>query len=364
MSEEAPSTSTFGFKKRNINRGAGMRRKKVSTSSSNESAKSSDEELQNKTSALARAANRRKRTNPNFQSTKTSAKRKPDAGSKGADSLGSGTESGGDNDDVGVAYKSKREAIPSGPQDQGATSVNEVDTELDRDAQAIHARSLKINEELEGKADDKLYRGINNYAQYYKKKDTAAGNASSGMVRSGPIRAPAHLRATVRWDYQPDICKDYKETGYCGFGDSCKFLHDRSDYKAGWQLEMDHEAERRGDCDSDGDEHKYEIHSDEESLPFKCHICRQSFVNPVVTKCKHYFCEKCALAHYKKSQRCIICSQQTNGIFNPAKELIARLKTEPMEELDDDEDDDDHERPHAKNTEQEVQEISSNSDTD
>ena len=34
----------------------------------------------------------------------------------------------------------------------------------------------------------------------------------------GPIRAPAYLRSTVRWDYQPDICKDYKETGYCGFG--------------------------------------------------------------------------------------------------------------------------------------------------
>ena len=29
----------------------------------------------------------------------------------------------------------------------------------------------------------------------------------------GPVRAPAHLRVSVRWDYQPDICKDYKETG-------------------------------------------------------------------------------------------------------------------------------------------------------
>lgn len=73
-------------------------------------------------------------------------------------------------------------------------------------------------QELEGKEDDKIYRGLNNYAQYYKKKDTAAGNASSGMVRKGPIRAPSNLRATVRWDYQPDICKDYKETGFCGFG--------------------------------------------------------------------------------------------------------------------------------------------------
>lgn len=305
MSEESPCTSAFGFKKRNINRGAAMRRKKQSSSSSNDSgkktfgaqtiprmqfhlnvqltAKSSDEEQQSKASALVRAENRRKRTNPNFQSTKTLAKRKAGAPTANDDSS-DGDAGGADNDALGVAYKSKREGIPNGPQDQGATAVNEMDTELDRDAQAIHARSVKINEELEGKADDKIYRGINNYAQYYKKKDTVAGNASSGMVRSGPIRAPAHLRATVRWDYQPDICKDYKETGYCGFGDSCKFLHDRSDYKAGWQLEMDHETERRGDADSDGDDHKYEIHSDEESLPFKCHICRESFVNPVVTK--------------------------------------------------------------------------------
>ena len=37
-------------------------------------------------------------------------------------------------------------------------------------------------------------------------------------TKNGPIRAPTFLRATTRWDYQPDICKDYKETGYCGFG--------------------------------------------------------------------------------------------------------------------------------------------------
>nr|CAL26165.1 CG4973 [Drosophila melanogaster]CAR93256.1 CG4973-PA [Drosophila melanogaster] len=353
MSEEAASTSSFGFKKRNLKKGAGIRRKKET--SSDESAKSSDEETKGKASALVRAENRRKRTNPNFQSTKTMSKAKRQAGGVGDD----GSSSASDDDKLGIAYKSKREALPSGPQDQGATSINEMDTELDRDAQAIHARALKINEELEGKADDKIYRGINNYAQYYKKQDTAAGNASSGMVRSGPIRAPAHLRATVRWDYQPDICKDYKETGYCGFGDSCKFLHDRSDYKAGWQLEMDHENQRTGDVDSDGDDIKYEIHSDEETLPFKCHICRQSFVNPVVTKCKHYFCEKCALAQYKKSQRCIICSQQTNGIFNPAKELIARLKTNPMENLDSDEEEEVGKKEDKAGAGEEAQEISS-----
>ena len=48
---------------------------------------------------------------------------------------------------------------------------------------------------------------MNNYAQYLEKKDTVMGNAASGFNRKGPMRAPAHLRATVRWDYQPDICK-------------------------------------------------------------------------------------------------------------------------------------------------------------
>lgn len=142
---------------------------------------------------------------------------------------------------------------------------------------------MEINKSLEGIADDKVYRGMNNYTQFYKKKDSALGNSSSGLVRQGPIRAPAHLRATVRWDYQPDICKDYKETGFCGFGDSCKFLHDRSDYKAGWQLEMDYTGNKRN-ADSDDDDKKYEIPSDEEDLPFKCIICRKSFVDPIVTK--------------------------------------------------------------------------------
>jgi RING finger protein 113A len=56
----------------------------------------------------------------------------------------------------------------------------------------------------------------------------------------GPIRAQTWARAICRFDYQPDICKDYKETGFCGYGDSCKFLHDRGDYKSGWQIEKEY----------------------------------------------------------------------------------------------------------------------------
>ncbi|KAL5234187.1 hypothetical protein ACI65C_001597 [Semiaphis heraclei] len=274
----------------------------------------SDSENSDEESAVVLNEKRNKKSSPFIQSTSNKKL-------KASELLHDSSES--DNESVGVSYRSKMDTDMSGPKDMGATATIEIDTELDKDAQAIYERSLQVNKELKGKEDDKVYRGLANYTQYYEKKDTALGNASSGMVRKGPIRAPANLRSTVRWDYQPDICKDYKETGFCGFGDSCKFLHDRSDYKFGWQLEMESSQQ----CDSDGDDpSKYEIkENDEDFLPFKCLICRGSYVNPVMTKCKHYFCEKCALAHFKKSTKCFVCEKQTGGFFDPAKTIIERL---------------------------------------
>lgn len=53
-----------------------------------------------------------------------------------------------------------------------------------------------------------------------------------------------------------------------------------------------------------------------------------------IYRCKHYFCEKCALQHYKKSQKCFVCGTQTHGVFNPAKEIMSRLKDEESEQAD------------------------------
>jgi len=64
--------------------------------------------------------------------------------------------------------------------------------------------------------------------------------------------------------------------------DSCKFLHDRSDYKFGWQLEREMQEGTYGEADNDP--HQYEIDFDGDNLPFKCFICRNSFKDPVVTK--------------------------------------------------------------------------------
>lgn len=143
----------------------------------------------------------------------------------------------------------------------------------------------------------------------------------------GPMKAPANIRVVTRVDYQPDICKDYKETGYCGYGDSCKFLHDRGDYKAGWQIDKEWEEEQRLKAKLGSvPEENYEINSDDEKFPFACHICRQDFVNPVVTRCQHYFCQACALKRHKKFPKCAVCGTQTQGIFNTASLLIRKLK--------------------------------------
>lgn len=83
-----------------------------------------------------------------------------------------------------------------------------------------------------------LYKGLNSYTDYKQgfRREHTIGSEKGGGAH-GPLRASQHVRTTVRFDYQPDVCKDYKETGYCGYGDACKFVHDRGDYKSGWELE-------------------------------------------------------------------------------------------------------------------------------
>jgi hypothetical protein len=56
--------------------------------------------------------------------------------------------------------------------------------------------------------------------------------------------------------------------------------------------------------------------------------CRDNDNCVMCYRCQHYFCEKCALGHYKKSTRCYICNLQTHGVFNPAKDIIAKMKGE------------------------------------
>ncbi|KAI3877651.1 hypothetical protein MKW92_017709 [Papaver armeniacum] len=210
--------------------------------------------------------------------------------------------------------------------DSRATATLETETDFSKDARAIHERVLKrAEDELKKKkpSDGKqFYKGIHGY----RRGHTAGAH--------GPLRASAHIRTTMRFDYQPDVCKDYKETGYCGFGDSCKFVHDRGDYKSGWQMEKEwEEAEKIRKrnlalkTDDEDDRERANV-SDDDALPSVCSICRQSFVDPVVTKCKHYFCEHCARKHHSKNKKCFVCDIPTLGLFNTAQEIKRKIAPE------------------------------------
>ena len=210
----------------------------------------------------------------------------------------------------------------------GAFAEAEIDAAPDRDARALYERKLqKQNREY-----DKTYQGQDGYRSFVK-LDSAGANKYTGT--KGPIRAPQFVRNTCRFDYQPDICKDYKETGFCGYGDSCKFMHDRGDYKTGWQLEQefkfDQQRQRQrmleGGPDEEDEDEKFVIKGATDDLPFACHICREAFKNPMETLCGHYFCMACIQSHFRDtSTRCPICEKQTSGVLNKPTKLLAKAK--------------------------------------
>ena len=163
--------------------------------------------------------------------------------------------------------------------------------------------------------------------------------AGKGSTVVGPTKAPTNVRMITVTDFAPDVCKDYKQTGFCGFGDGCKFLHAREDYKQGWQL--DKEWEKVGSArikPSTSSKSKTGAGADDADLddeakvlkdiPFACVICKGDYKLPVVTRCGHYFCEKCAMQRYmrEKKRGCAICGQDTNGTFNVAKKLKGLLE--------------------------------------
>ncbi|KUJ09844.1 uncharacterized protein LY89DRAFT_788083 [Mollisia scopiformis] len=175
-------------------------------------------------------------------------------------------------------------------------------------------------------APDGTYKGLANATSFIQKNP----NAPTRVV--GPIKAPTNIRTITVTDFAPDVCKDYKQTGFCGFGDNCKYLHARESYKAGWQLDKEWENVTKGKKNIGGttiasaNRNAEEEGSDDddaalEGIPFACIICKDRYKEPIVTKCGHYFCERCALQRYRKDPSCPACGVGTGGVFNVAKGL-------------------------------------------
>jgi RING finger protein 113A len=196
----------------------------------------------------------------------------------------------------------------------------------DAAANAVTRAPTKKDDEG-GESGNGVYKGVANYSSHIQKNPDAASK------QAGPVKAPTNVRTITVTDFAPDVCKDYKQTGFCGFGDSCKFLHAREDYKQGWQLDKEWEkvgskAAKPGEKTAAGQEDMDEEEKMLQDIPFACIICKEPYKNPVVTKCGHYFCERCAMTRYMKEKKrtCANCGADTAGTFNVARKLKELLE--------------------------------------
>ncbi|KAK5576557.1 hypothetical protein RB653_007701 [Dictyostelium firmibasis] len=189
--------------------------------------------------------------------------------------------------------------------------------------------------------DDGIYRGMKSYSTFVEKKSDLS--YKGGGVKAGPMKTSTTYKLSNRIDHQPDVCKDYKQTGQCTFGDACKFLHDRTDYKSGWQIDKEYEEEQKqkrlnnikginndssssSTTSSSTSSSNNKNGSEDEQLPFACFICKKQYTDPVQTKCKHFFCEDCALTHNRKNKKCALCGEPTMGTFiTPPKKIYDQL---------------------------------------
>lgn len=149
------------------------------------------------------------------------------------------------------------------------------------------------------------------YGEGKARPSSSDGSENPAKLTTGRKHATPHIRTTSRFDYQQGLCKDYNETGYCGFGDSCIFVHDRGSYKTGWELEQEwDEAQKKGLVEP------VEPNVIAPAQNTKCAVCDTEPRGPrVMSRCLHLFCEECAIRRSAHNKKCPVCGCETNGQF-------------------------------------------------
>ncbi|TLS21765.1 uncharacterized protein PpBr36_09360 [Pyricularia pennisetigena] len=302
---DAPAAPVAVFKKRGAKAKANIRKRAATPppadSDSSDYSSSEDE-------AGHRIKRRRKDRSGNVTtSTKTSAA--PDA------------------DLSATVFKADR-SVPITDSNDATKRSNWFDAEEKNSLSTKNLLGTTRSSQQQGPPDGK-YKGLANKPSFIQKNPDAPSRSV------GPVKAPTNIRTITITDFAPDVCKDYKQTGFCGFGDNCKYLHAREDYKAGWQLDKEWETVTKGKKNLGGtvvasrdksNTAAAEDNDDEEdalleSIPFACIICKEPYKQPIKTRCGHYFCEPCALKRYRKDPTCAACGSGTNGVFNSARQL-------------------------------------------
>jgi RING finger protein 113A len=111
--------------------------------------------------------------------------------------------------DVSATVFSADRSVPISNSNDATKQSNWYD---DDTKEALSAKNLLGSTRAmpEPRAPSGTYKGLANQTSFIQKNP----NAPKKMV--GPIKAPTNIRTITVMDYAPDICKDYKLTGFCG----------------------------------------------------------------------------------------------------------------------------------------------------
>ena len=254
-------------------------------------------------------------------------------------------------DDEEDDQEATREALKRAKVEHGGSTKPSLVEKEDEDKKAKSKNLLLHSFEISGNAvsqKDLATATVQYHPKAMEEISKSKPDPKRNKFLAGPIRAPTNIRTTCRFDYQPDICKDYKDTGFCGFGDTCIYLHDRGDTMSGWQLEKVWEEKQKakkkeqeeqmerfmngvGESENgkDASGKASAVSSADDGLPFACFLSRKAFEDPVVTTCGHYFSQSDLQDYFSKQEgdmRCPICNKNTHGVMNQPTKLIAKKR--------------------------------------
>lgn len=166
-----------------------------------------------------------------------------------SDDFSSGSEAEGEDGRVVKRRKTNDNALKASTADQKINTALEGTTQYEANrAATIEAstdatkQSNWYDEDADGALSSKTLLG----STRTKPTTFIEKNPDAPKKQMGPQKASTNIRTITVTDYTPDVCKDYKQTGFCGFGDNCKFLHAREDYAAGWKLDREWEMSTKG----------------------------------------------------------------------------------------------------------------------
>ena len=108
---------------------------------------------------------------------------------------------------------------------------NESNIETEKDIFKPDTMIDELHQKL--KENEKLLSG----SKEIQKKDADGNKLYTGMISTKSKKevlvkpVSSHVKQSFVVDYQRDVCKDFLKLGYCGFGDTCKFLHYREEFQ-------------------------------------------------------------------------------------------------------------------------------------